>query len=213
MSSLTQLYQQPQFSAILPSEDFARGFIIAVSAAPEIPMPEQWMPWFAQTFTGSLESHFIDELADALMNQLRDELAAMRDQKDLLPVHLHWQQQSYPSKALCDYLMGMLAGHRHLEQCWLDAWNRAIEQKLPSQGNEAPQKRLKRCLSVFTTLANPELALSQRDEVAARQLSENFGALWQQLPAMLQEYVNLAGEIAQALPNQFEVFTQPGSSH
>ena len=49
MSPLSELYQNTQISTALHSEAVVQGMIFGVCAAPEIPMPEQWMPWtFAQ---------------------------------------------------------------------------------------------------------------------------------------------------------------------
>ena len=68
--------------------------------------------------------------------------------------------------------------------------------------------RLSRCLKMFSTLANVDLALKHRTEEQAAQLNSNLTLLIKQLPAVLQDYIKLAGELAGALPNQFEMFNK-----
>ncbi|TAP38610.1 hypothetical protein [Alteromonas sp. KUL49] len=63
-------------------------------------------------------------------------------------------------------------------------------------------------MKLFSTLADLDLALAQRSESNAAALQQNVPLLWKQLPSILKDYVSLAGDLAQALPNQFESFTQ-----
>ncbi|GEA05276.1 hypothetical protein KUL42_00370 [Alteromonas sp. KUL42] len=74
--------------------------------------------------------------------------------------------------------------------------------------SESPEIRLTRCLRLFSTLANVDLAMSSRSATKAQMLQENITSLIKQLPAILVEYTTLAGELAAALPNQFETFAK-----
>ncbi|WP_307722602.1 hypothetical protein [Alteromonas sp. KUL42] len=50
--------------------------------------------------------------------------------------------------------------------------------------------------------------MSSRSATKAQMLQENITSLIKQLPAILVEYTTLAGELAAALPNQFETFAK-----
>jgi len=83
------------------------------------------------------------------------------------------------------------------------------EQDKGVQKSEDPARRLTRCLKLFLTLANVELALQKRSQEQREQLVENLPKLADQLPSLAKEYVTIAGELSAVLPNQFESFTQP----
>lgn len=212
MKSLQELSTQPKFSSILPSYYEMDGLIFAVASSPEIPMPETWMPWLIQHSGSTMVSEDVDELAECLMETLRGHLGAMRTQDNFLPLDCRWQQGSAIPESLELWLEGVLKGHQLLEPVWRSAWERKAKSETLSADEEDPAVRLARCLKLFSTLARNQLALSQRSDENAEKLRENLPVLWRQLPAMLQEYVTLAGDLAQALPNQFEMFTKiPGA--
>lgn len=171
-------------------------------------MPETWMPWVIQHSGSTMVSDDVDELAECLINRLRDHLSAMRVQDNYLPVACRWQQDATLPESLEQWLAGLLKGHQMLEPTWRKAWEQKAQNETLSAAEEDPASRLTRCLKLFSTLARHQLALSQRSAENAEKLRANLPLLWQQLPAMLQEYVTLAGELAQALPNQFEMFTK-----
>ncbi len=174
-------------------------------------MPETWMPWVIQQSGGAMVSDDVDELAECLMETLRDHLSAMRAQDNYLPLACRWQEGADIPESLEQWLSGLLKGHQLLESIWRNAWERKAKNETLSAGEEDPSNRLARCLKLFSTLARHQLALSQRSGLHAEKLRENLPVLWRQLPAMLQEYVALAGDLAQALPNQFEMFSKiPG---
>ncbi|QJR80124.1 UPF0149 family protein [Alteromonas pelagimontana] len=211
MSDLKHLYANQEVATLLPDEYFTRGFIFAVATAPDIPLPEVWMPWLIQGQGNTLSTHIIDNLADGLMNTLRDCLQNMRDENKLLPEGCKWAKEKAGRRNLEHWLTGLLEGHRQLEPCWQKAWKLAQEkpEKAPLATGEDPAKRLRRCLKLFTLLADVELAKAARDEAQVSALEDNLPILYKQLPSMLAEYVRLAGELAQALPNQFEMFNPP----
>ena len=207
--AFTRLYSQAAFNRIILPEQKARGLMVAICAAPEIPLPETWMPWFIY-HSGEeprLADEIIDDLAQALMHCLRDTLNTMRHDGSLLPQQTLATDE--PDESLSLWLNGLLAGHQHLEPVWQSAWLRAQQNPGADDGlnnTEDPAKRLKRCLKMFSTLADIEQAYQNRTPAQQVQLKKHIPALLKQLPQMLREYIQLAGELASFLPNQFEMF-------
>ncbi len=220
---ISDIVSHPNFKNVLPNAYQVDGMIFAVAAAPEIPMPEQWMPWLIQSSDSKLVDKDVDKLADTLMNGLRAHLNLMRQSKSPLSSELteaiEVKGVMRPSKELESWLNGLLQVHKQLEPVWQNAWNhldkrsaqntsedkdKLEEGKLP----EPAEARLSRCLKLFSTLANIELALSYRNETQVAQLESNIRMLVKQLPSVLADYTKLSGELAQALPNQFETFSK-----
>ena len=211
---IAETIEQPCFKQIMPSAAHVDGMIFAVAASPEIPMPEQWMPWLIQSSSSHLIDKDVDKLADTLMNGLRAHLDVMRNEAlSLSPDFLlatNTQSGVRPSKALVEWLNGLLQGHKHVEPVWQSAWDRFAKQSAAlAEQSESPEVRLARCLKLFSTLANVELALQYRNEKQTAQLEANLEMLIKQVPSMLRDYIQLAGELADALPNQFETFVKP----
>lgn len=203
-----KLYDQASLCSAIPPQAEARGLMVAVCAAPEIPLPEHWMPWFIRqdNTAGSLSQAHIDDLAQRLMHCLRDTLNMMRLDAPLIPAH--WLEAAQPGSNLQRWLTGLLRGHQHLEQTWQHAWQRA--QNNPEQDKgldvEDPARRLRRCLKFFSTLADIDTAMKIRDAAQQAQLQQQLPTLIKQLPSMVDEYIKLAGELAAFLPNQFEMY-------
>lgn len=213
IDSIKEVLSSSALKGVLPNVYHVDGMIFAVAAAPEIPMPEQWMPWLVQPKDNTLLKDDVDELADALMNGLRAHLDAMRKQLPPLPLSLLEPDESHgnirPSHELVHWLNGLLQVHKQLEPIWHEAWQKLEQQRNECSDKESPVARLSRCLKLFTTLANVDLALKYRSEEQAEQLESNLALLINQLLSLLNDYTALAGELAEALPNQFETFTQP----
>ncbi|AGP82952.1 yecA family protein [Alteromonas mediterranea MED64] len=224
INTISDIVSLPSLREVLPSPHHIDGMIFAVASAPEIPMPEQWMPWLIQSSNSQLVDKDVDKLADALMNGLRAHLDFMRQEKSPLPCELlktlEIEGSAYPSPALENWLNGLLQVHKQLEPVWEDAWqhlekNSTASKEVPpddkpasSEQAEPAEARLSRCLKLFSTLANVELALSYRNEKQAKELKGNMGLLVKQLPSVLADYTNLSGELASSLPNQFEMYTK-----
>lgn len=219
--------ERDSFRSVLPCVERVDGMIFAVAACPEIPMPEQWMPWLIQSGASRLVDSDVDILADTLMNGLRSHLDYMRKGRIALPPYcvdaIEFKDDTKrPSYALSQWLTGLLFVHKNVESVWQHAWQQAEKKKgSASMGSseqednreqpdksEPPDARLTRCLKMFSTLANIELAYQQRRAEHVTQLSEHLPLLMQQLPALLKDYTSLAGDLACALPNQFETFTR-----
>lgn len=220
---ISDIVSHPNFKNVLPNAYHVDGMIFAVAAAPEIPMPEQWMPWLIQSSDSKLVDKDVDELADTLMNGLRAHLDFMRKSKSPLSSQLteaiEVKGVMRPSKELESWLNGLLQVHKQLEPVWQNAWNHLEKRSAKNKSNgenkldedkvtEPAEARLSRCLKLFSTLANIELALSYRNDTQVAQLESNIRMLVKQLPSVLADYTRLSGELAQALPNQFETFSQ-----
>ena len=205
---LTALYQNKAMASVLPPQYETDGFIYAVAAAPEIPMPERWMPWLIRPSQGSLRSDDVDIIADHLMGCLREHLAAMRNDKVVLPPECRWQKAASEGipDALSSWLKGLLEAHHHVEVDWQKVWN---ESNASEDNTASRADRLRRSLRLFSTLADVDMALRARSPEQAQTLKENLSLLWRQLPEQLRDYVRLSGELAGMLPNQFETFQQP----
>ncbi|QPG06206.1 UPF0149 family protein [Salinimonas marina] len=210
--TLTIFYQTYPEAQVLPPQMHTRGLIFAIAAAPEIPMPETWMPWLVSAGSPSqtLTDEQVDNLAHHLMLGLRDTLQQMNDNRAALPAPAKWSEKPEERQPLQQWLQGLLTGHQQLETIWQQAWAKAQASPDKDGGllNEAPEKRLSRCLKLFTTLANPEAATKGLEAAQAARLKQNLPQLAGQLPAILQDYIKLAGELAPFLPQQFENFQQ-----
>ncbi|HAA99574.1 MAG TPA: hypothetical protein DCE29_17010, partial [Alteromonas macleodii] len=49
INTISDIVSLPNFENVLPNAYYVDGMIFAVASAPEIPMPEQWMPWLIQS--------------------------------------------------------------------------------------------------------------------------------------------------------------------
>ena len=181
------------------------------------------MPWLIQSSDSKLVDKDVDKLADTLMNGLRAHLDLMRQSKSPLSSELteaiEVKGVMRPSKELESWLNGLLQVHKQLEPVWQNAWNHLDKRSAQNTSDdknkleedklaEPAEARLSRCLKLFSTLANIELALSYRNETQVAQLESNIHMLVKQLPSVLADYTKLSGELAQALPNQFETFNK-----
>ena len=190
-------YEKLAMVAVLPEQAYLQGLIFGVAACPEIPMPEQWMPWAIRADANTaISKQQADELADYLMGRLRDTLDSMRKEERLLPEEYQWH-----GNGLQQWLKGLLTAHQQLEKQWQQAWQMS-EQTLDLP---ALSGRLNRCLKLFTTLADPRSRLQQTSHEKRQELTDGLPRLAASLLPMLREYVAISGELVQVLPNQFEV--------
>ncbi|GGF73416.1 UPF0149 family protein [Alteromonas lipolytica] len=202
MVSKSKNDQQQAFAKFLPQQTYLQGTIFAVAACPEIPMPEQWMPWvICSNSDAFIDRQQADELADFLMAQLRDTLDKMRRGESCLPEDCRWHSDTSQRENLQQWLKGLLTGHQQLEEQWLQAWNESSQ----SLDLESLSARLTRCLKLFSTLADPQSRLQQTPMDRRAELERGLPRLADSLPGMLKEYVDISGELMQVLPNQFEV--------
>jgi len=200
---LTVFISQAHNQKLLMPESFVAGLVFGVSASPEIPMPERWMPWTLSSSASSLDNQQADALADALMGQLRWQLDNMRTNQIVLPQACIWHKQKAQREVLENWLSGLTFAHQQCEPEWQVAWNN-------SQVDEAAT-RLRRCLKCFSILADAEAAVKASPDEKKDQLSENLPVLAAQLTGLLQDYVALAGDLAGTLPGQFEITNEPAN--
>lgn len=202
LKSLEQFYHWQNNQDIFQSPVYIRGLLFAVCASPDIPMPEHWFPWVVKT-GGEINSQQVDKVANILMQLLKEQLQAMRDNKINLPADCHYQHGEQ-NKALQQWMSGLIAGHGLLEKIWQEAWQAMMTAQ--PEASEQFSKRLTRCLRMFTTFANIELAIQQAKERGSEDFEDNLPLLAKSLSGSLQEYVKLSGELVNYLPHQFDTF-------
>ena len=209
---LKSLCQSEALSHALFSVDYLKGLVFAVASAPEIPMPEVWLPWIFRQHGQVPDTQTADKLTDLLMSLLQHQLRLMRDEQVtldsayVLPENAQCVQSS--DLALSRWCSGVLAGHSQLESVWNNAWQKM--QKKSPDAMQAAAKDLTHCLTMLSTFADLPLAYEQAKK---RQNEEQFVLLlptvFLSLQPALKTYVGLSGKLVEYLPNQFETFSQP----
>jgi len=195
------------FKLILHSSDFVGGIIFAVCAAPEIPMPDEWLNWTFKQRGQLASTQQADTIAEVLMSVLQEQLREMRADTFHFPMHGSKLPES-PSTELpiSKWLSGLLLGHSQLQPVWQHCWQH-VESK---QADKLPtlQRDLKHCLMMFSTFANIPLAIEEATRKGNLKLLDNFDNIFAALPEALKTYVDLSGTLTQFLPDQFETFVQ-----
>ncbi|MCC2617269.1 YecA family protein [Aestuariibacter halophilus] len=204
-ASLSELTCGPLANIVHPTDHVA-GLVCFVASAPEIPMPDQWLPWSLAVHGQLPDQTQADALADVLMKGLQQQLAAMRSGDPLLPGGYECPAIDQADAPVSLWLTGGLAAHKQLENTWQHAWQR-MQHKDPHKAPDAA-KTLKHCLRLFSTFANVPLAVAQAREAGNQQLVTALPSIFNGLEPALQAYVSLAGQLSGYLPNQFETFVQ-----
>lgn len=180
-----------------------QGLIFAVAAAPEIPSPQSWMGWVLIA-PDEVEPSLADPLAQVLMSSFKQQLSAMRLQGPYMPDACQYHEGITLDDPLSQWMSGCLLGHQHLQDIWRHAWQR-MQQAAPHKAPQAA-KDLAHLLRLFSTFANVPLALQQAHSRGQTDLRGQLPAIAQTLPRALNQYVDLAGDLATFLPDQFETF-------
>ena len=123
-ATLSSLCESEELSGVLHPYAFIQGIIFAVAAAPEIPMPEQWLPWAIKTSNQLTSNEQADNLTDILMKVLQLQLKSMSEEKIHLPMGVTFNQQGKEQSSVAVWCQGMLFGHSQLESVWQHAWNK-----------------------------------------------------------------------------------------
>lgn len=194
---LVKFIAKPKQRAMLQDPTFVAGLLFGISAAPEIPMPECWMPWTLSGKATTLSPKQVDKLSDALMGQLRWQLDKMRQQDIGLPPECVWHEQKAQRQRLENWFAGLTFAHQQCEPVWQVAWEKATI----AEGSA----RLTRCLKCFAIFADVDSAIASSPEEKRETFVKNLPLLASQLSTLLNDYVTLAGELADAMPGQFEV--------
>ncbi|MCY7295327.1 UPF0149 family protein [Alteromonas sp. a30] len=202
---LEQICASPQWRHVLHPCLYIDGVLFAVSAAPEIPMPEVWLPWVVKNQGGIQQKH-IDQLMGVLLERLKSRLSSMRDERFYLPERCQFEAQS-SNQDLTDWLTGLLVGHQQLESVWQDAWQHMLKGAPEEQA--ALRRDLSHCLRMFSTFADPTLAIQQAKETGNLSLEGKLAQIFLSFPKALQQYVDISGKLVSYLPNQFELYQEP----
>lgn len=207
MSALSVLYANSSIAALLKPQACVEGIIVGVACSPEIPMPPEWMPWVflpidEQVLCQPDESHW-EIITDALVKALRDALSAMRAEQTLLPEDYQFDPQAVSTSSQAQWLTGLLFSHQQLQPVWQQAWDQMFNHD--ESGADEAAGTLKHCLKVFSVMAEPNLVLTQEGQ---QELRDKLPAIGATVPRTLKQYVELANQLAEHLPNQFESFTQ-----
>lgn len=203
-ASLSELCGSEELSHVLQPFDFIQGLVFAVAAAPEIPMPEVWLPWAIKTSNQLTSTEQADKITDILMKVLQEQLKKMSEEKIALPKGVTFHQQDQEQSSVSVWCQGILFGHSQLESVWQQAWNKMqVSEKAQMQ---QLQKDLSHCLYMFTTFADVPLAVKQAEKRGNDQLLNILPKIFLSFPQTLKTYVGLSGRLVDFLPNQFETF-------
>lgn len=203
-SALDAVTANPALSSYLRPPAFLCGMVFGVSACPDIPMPETWMPWaLGGDHPDKVSAKNVDQIANGLLAQLQWQLSKMKNEESLLPSECLWSDNAADREILETWLKGLLFAHGQLETVWKIAWDHANTKSI--QINEG-DVRLKRCLKCFSVLADSDFALAPLSGESHTLLESNLPVLHKQLGSLLSDYVSLANELATGLPGQFELY-------
>jgi uncharacterized protein len=180
------------------------GAVTVAAAAPEIPMPEVWLPWVIKTNNQLTSAEQADGLTDVLMKILQVQLKNMSEDIIQLPMGLTFQQDEQLQSPVALWCQGMLFGHYQLEPVWQNAWDKM--QVTEAEQMQQLQKDLSHCLYMFTTFADIPLAVKQAESRGNDQLLNILPKIFSSFPETLKTYVGLSGRLVDFLPNQFETF-------
>ena len=205
-TSLHSLCETAELVDVLHPYAFIQGVVFAVAAAPEIPMPEKWLPWAIKTSNQLASTEQADNLTDILMKILQLQLKSMSEEKIHLPIGITFNQDVKGQSSVALWCQGMLFGHSQLESVWQDAWNKM--QVTDSTQMQRLQKDLSHCLYMFSTFADIPLAIKQAENRGNDQLLNILPKIFLSFPQTLNTYVGLSGRLIEFLPNQFETFEQ-----
>lgn len=203
---MKKLCATTELKHVLHSYAFVRGAIFAVSAAPEIPMPETWLPWVIKQNNQLTSIEQADNLTDVLMSILQQQLKEMSDERIRLPSGISYKSTDGKNNDISDWCQGMLFGHSQLESVWQKAWNKM--QVTEAAQMKQLQKDLSHCLYMFTTFADIPLAVKQAENRGNDQLLNILPKIFLSFPETLKTYVGLSGRLVDFLPNQFETFAK-----
>ena len=203
-ASLSSLCESEELIGVLHPYAFIQGIVFAVAAAPEIPMPEKWLPWAIKTSNQLTNNDQADKLTDILMKILQVQLKSMSEEKIHLPMGMTFKHNSKEQSSVAVWCQGMLFGHSQLELVWQHAWNKMQVSEVTQM--QPLQKDLSHCLYMFTTFADIPLAIKQAEDRGNDQLLNILPKIFLSFPETLKTYVGLSGRLVDYLPNQFETF-------
>jgi uncharacterized protein len=207
--NLLLIYQNSDIADMLHSRYYVEGALLGAGVAPEIPMPDVWLPWAIKHHGQMQNNQQADVITDALFDYFKYCLQQMKDNALRMPVYCIFEDDSEKwgrTSSLSQWLQGVLTAHSSMEPVWQNAWQ-LMHDKNP-QHAPVLAKKLKHSLGMFSTFADVELAIEQAKMRGQMDFKNNLPLIAQSLPEALNTYVSISGELANYLPNQFETFVQ-----
>ena len=213
--NLLSIYEKPENAALLHSRYYVEGVLFGAGVTPEIPMPDAWLTWTIKHHGQMQDNKQADEITDALFAYFKFCLAMMTNNEVKMPSYaifdknVEHSQQIDANSPLSEWLSGLLTAHSNTEKVWQNAWS--IMQKESPDKAPALAKKLKHSLGMFTTFADIPLAIEQAKKRGQEDFENKLQTIALALPNALDTYVQVSGELAAYLPNQFETFVQKDS--
>jgi uncharacterized protein len=205
-AALRELCRSADFCHVLHPYEYIQGLLFAVCAAPEIPMPETWLPWVMKTHHQLTSAEQTQSLTDLLMKLLQQQLKNMSEERISLPTGVNFHHTDEAKNTAAVWCRGMLFGHHQLEPVWQNAWDKM--QSTEPANMQKLHKDLRHCLYMFTTFADIPLAVKQAKERGSHQLRDALPTIFLFFPQTLKTYVGLSGRLVDYLPHQFETIIQ-----
>lgn len=206
-SALRELYQLSLWQKTLHSAPKVHGIVFGVSCVPEIPMPEAWLGYVFNQHAKVPSEAALEQLTKALMDTLSQVLGAIHQSDFSFCEAWQWQPSVEEGEAVnaqySEFLQGVLLVHQAQEAQWQKAWD-----TMPPAAQIEHSKTLQQCLSMLTTFADVPLAISKKSSEQQHAFVSALPQLFLSLPNTIKRYVELSGQVASYLPNQFEQFTQ-----
>nr|WP_297350034.1 UPF0149 family protein [uncultured Glaciecola sp.] len=207
--NLLLIYQNSDIADMLHSRYYVEGALLGAGVAPEIPMPDVWLPWAIKHHGQMQNNQQADVITDALFDYFKYCLQQMKDNALRMPDYCVFEDDNEKwgrSSPLSQWMQGVLTAHSSMEPVWQNAWQ-LMHDKNP-QHAPVLAKKLKHSLGMFSTFADVELAFEQAKKRGQMDFEKKLPLIAQSLPDSLSTYVSISGELANYLPNQFETFVQ-----
>lgn len=207
--NLLLIYQNSDIADMLHSRYYVEGALLGAGVAPEIPMPDVWLPWAIKHHGQMQNNQQADVITDALFDYFKYCLQQMKDNTLKMPNYCVFEDDNEKwalSSPLSQWMKGVLTAHSSMEPVWQNAWQ-LMHDKNP-QHAPVLAKKLKHSLGMFSTFADVELAFEQAKKRGQMDFEKKLPLIAQSLPEALSTYVSISGELASYLPNQFETFEQ-----
>jgi uncharacterized protein len=207
--NLLLIYQNSDIADMLHSRYYVEGALLGAGVAPEIPMPDVWLPWAIKHHGKMQNNKQADVITNALFDYFKYCLQQMKDNALKMPVYGIFEDDNEKwgqSSPLSQWMKGLLTAHSSMEAVWQNAWQ-LMHEKDP-QYAPTLAKKLKHSLGMFSTFADVELAIEQAKKRGQIDFEDKLPLIAQSLPEALSTYVSISGELANYLPNQFETFVQ-----
>ena len=134
---------------------------------------------------------------------LKHRLAEMRDEIFIAQRLIQRRTIHLPLK---QWLTGLMPA-TSVGSVWLQA--RQCVQDQQADALPKLQRDLSHCLRMFSTFAEPELAIEQAQQRGNDELAEKLPTIFQSFPKALKQYVDIAGLLVSYIPNQFEMYEKP----